>query len=141
MSDTSCLSSGSSLFCNWVMPETLVHDKLGSFYRSNPTGSRIIATPLALISGLVKVFLFPLICAIGVVVMPIIALIRACQGKDYSSWLSAWFFSALGLAFSVAFMGVTTFHLPLVATVGIFVSFLSISITLHVYHFVKEPPK
>lgn len=124
------------------MPETLIHNQLDQFYQENPIGARIIATPLALISGVVKVFLFPIICAVGVVVMPLIALIQACQGKkDFGPWLSAWVFSVLGLASSVAFIGVTTFHLPLVASVGIFFSLLSLSITLHVYQFVKEPPR
>ena len=140
MSQSSCFSSGGSIFCSWVMPETLVHPQLDQFYRQNPIGARVIATPLALISGIVKLFLFPIICAVGVVIMPLIALIKACQGKkDFGPWLSAWAFSLLGLAGSVAFMSVTTFHLPLLASVGIFLSLLTISITLHVYQFVKEP--
>ncbi len=140
MSESSCFSSGGSIFCSWVMPEALIHAQLGRSYRENPVGTRVIATPLALISGIVKLFLFPVICAVGVVVMPLIALIKACQGKaNYGPWLSAWVFSVLGLAGSAAFIGVTTFHLPLIASVGMFISLLSVSVTLHVYQFVKEP--
>ena len=140
MSASSCFSSGGSIFCSWVIPETLIHAQLGQFYQESPFGSRVIATPLALISGIIKLFLFPLICAVGIVVMPIIALIRVCQGKkDLGPWLGAWAFCVLGFATSVSFIGVTTFHLPLIASVGAFISLLSVSITLHVYQFVKEP--
>lgn len=142
MSESSCFSSAGSIFCGWVMPETLIHAQLGQFYRDNPIGARVIATPLAFLSGVMKLILFPVICAVGIVVMPIIALIRVCQGKtDRGPWLAAWAFSVLGFAASVSFIGVTTFHLPLIASVGAFISLLSVSITLHVYQFVKEPPK
>lgn len=140
-SENSCLSSGRSVFCTWLMPETLIHARLGSYYQENPMAARVVATPIAFLSGVVKLFLFPVICTVGIIVMPIIALIRACQDKPHNgSWLSAWCFCILGVAASVAFVGVTTFHVPLVISVGIFVALLSISITLHVYKLVKEPP-
>jgi hypothetical protein len=77
---------------------------------------------------------------VGVVVMPIIALIRLCQGKrDSTDWLKAWCFCLLGLSASIAFFGVTCYYFPLVTSFGLLITFICISIILHVYKYVKEP--
>ncbi len=134
-------SSGCSLFSYWMMPERLIHEQLGDYYRENPIGSRLFATPVALLSGMVKIFLFPLICAVGVIALPIIALVRYSQEKkETGAWLTAWAFSLLGVAASAAFIGAVTFHLPLVASAGLIILLLAASITYHVYYLVKEPP-
>lgn len=128
-------------FSDWLSPEGLIQRHcLGAFYERHPVMSRVLATPIALISGIAKVFLFPAICAVGIVVMPIIAIIRACQGKkDGGEWLKAWCFSILGLAVSIAFIAMACYYLPLIVTCACLVAFLAISIIAQVHKLVKEP--
>jgi hypothetical protein len=135
-----CFSSGAELFYKMAMPESLIHARLGECYEKNPCLSRVVATPLVVLSGIVKFFLLPVICLVGLLVLPIIAIIRACHNQPVGKLLGAWCFCILGLISYGAFLSVTTFHLPLVASAGIFIALLSISITLHVHQFMKEPP-
>ena len=140
MSTESCCSSGINLWCDWVIPEGIIHRKLGDFYRDSPVMSRVAFTPIALISGILKPFFFPLICAVGVVVQPIIALVHAWRGeKEWKKWLQAFCFSFIGLVASIAILGIAIYFLPLVATVAILVTLIALSITIHVYKLVKEP--
>lgn|GEM_PF-5462107 len=136
---TEC-SSGCSLFYHWVMFESSIHNDLGDFYHENPIGSRVIATPIALIMGMAKVILFPVICAIGIIAMPIIAMVKVYQGKpEWEARLSAWCFCVLGLASFATFICVSTFHIPLNASIGLLIVFFSISISIHGYELFKEP--
>lgn len=122
-------------------PEHLIGLKLGSFYQDCPIMSRVVLIPLAAINGVAKTILFPLLSLIGTLVMPIIALIRACLGKrDTADWLKAWTFSVLGFAGFVAFCAVSAFYLPLTASAGIFLGGMCVSIAFHVYRAVQEPP-
>lgn len=139
MSSTCCCSEGLQTFSDWVIPEAYIQrHHLGDFYRNNPLMSRLIATPIALFSGIIKTFLFPVICLVGVVVMPIIALIKAGK-KEGSDWLKGWFFSILGASVSCALLAVSCFYLPLIVTAALLATFLSISVVIHVYKLVKEP--
>lgn len=140
MSIESCVSGGISIFSDWVIPEGIVQRRLGDFYEQHPVMSRLIVTPIALVSGILKVFLFPVICLVGVVVMPIIALVRACQGREETGhWLEAWVFCILGVAASATFLIVSCYYIPLIASMAIFVALTGISIILHVHKLVKEP--
>jgi hypothetical protein len=135
-----CCLAGIGLFGDWVIPEGKIQRRCGNFFQKKPLLSRFIATPIALVSGIVKVFLFPLICLVGVVVMPIIALIRCCLGKkDGVTWLQAWCFSILGVVASLAFVGATCFALPLIASSALLTLLVAGSIIFHVYKLVKEP--
>jgi hypothetical protein len=140
MSTESCCSAGVRIFSDWIIPEGCLHRHLGDFYRNNPIMSRLVVTPLALLSGIVKVFLFPLMCAVGIAAMPMIALLRALQGKkDGGGWLQAWCFSILGVTASVAFMGLSCYYLPLVASSFILVTLITLSVIIHIQKLVKEP--
>jgi hypothetical protein len=134
-----CLAA--NYFSDWIVPEGWIQRGcLGPFYERHPVMSRVLATPIAFFSGTVKVFFFPVFCAVGILVMPIIAIIRACQGKkDGGEWLKAWCFSIVGLAASIAFIAVACYYLPLIVTCALLVTFLAISIIAHVYKLVKEP--
>lgn len=151
MATSNCCSLlDSEVFVNLIIPEGMIHRHLGEFYETYPIGARLIATPIAFLTGSLKVILFPIICAIGVIVMPILAIIRACSPdkQDAGSpgrrgpgdYLKAWCFCIIGLGASIAFISLTTYHLNLVTSSGLFVGILSISIIIHVYKLVKEPP-
>lgn len=140
MSAECCCSAGIQIFSDWIIPEGMIQRRLGAFYEKNPVMARLIATPVALLSGIIKVFLFPVICVIGIVVMPIIALIRTCQGeKNGRDRMKAWGLCIVGVAASIAFLGVTCYYLPLITSSAILVVIMSISIILHVHKLVKEP--
>jgi multidrug transporter EmrE-like cation transporter len=137
-----CCDKGCDLFRYWVIPESFIQERLGSIYEQHPIMSRIVATPIAFFSGFLKVFLFPIICLVGIVTMPLFALLSKCKGRteDSSNWLKAWGFCILGLGISIAFLAITCYQLPLVVSCGLFVGLLAVSITIHVYRLVKEPP-
>ncbi len=136
-----CPSAGCEIFTNFVIPEGMIHSRLGSFYAKNPIMSRVIATPVGLICGVAKVFLFPVICLVSLVAMPIMAIIRSSppNKKDGGEWLKAWLFSFIGLAAYVAILCVPVFYLNLVTSIGLFIALFSFSIVIHIYKFVKEP--
>lgn len=141
MSSACQCSTGCGLFSDWVVPEGILQRKLGKFYANHPVMSRVLATPIATICGIAKVVLFPMICLIGMIAMPIIAIIRAGIGKkDGGEWVKAWCFSILGVAGCIAFFGFSTYYLPLISTSAFLVGGISLSIIVHVYKFVKEPP-
>jgi uncharacterized membrane protein len=142
MSIGSCCSPGWEIFGNLIIPEGMVQRRLGDFYKEHPVMSRLIATPIALISGIIKVFLFPLICLVGMVVMPIVALVCTCRKeKNSCEWLSAWGFCILGVTLSVTFLAVSCYYLPLVASMALLIAFISASIISHVRKLVAEPLK
>jgi hypothetical protein len=134
----SCLASSFSIFSDCIIPEGIMQRRLGTFYAQHPIMSRLIASPIALISGTIKTLLFPVICAVGLVALPIIALLKN-EGKT-GPWIGAWCFCLLGVVLSGAFIASVAFQLPLIVSSGLFVSFLAISIIFHVYTLVKEPP-
>lgn len=125
---------------------------LVSFYDRNPCLSRCAMVPLGVISGSAKVILFPLISAIGAIVMPIMALVRAIQAhkespsprkealkKEAVVWLKGGGLCLLGLGGTFAFIFITGFHVPLVWSATAFGGFFVISISIHVYKMAKSP--
>jgi len=136
-----CFSDGMRIFNDWIIPERLLQQRLGVFYRYHPIMSRLMVTPLAFLSGIFKVVLFPLICTVGLVVMPFIALIRSCRGQNGKNWLLAWSFCLLGVGASITYLVVTCYYLPLVASTAILVAALAVSLIFHVDRLVKEPIK
>lgn len=140
--DLCACSHSCSIFSSLVIPEQFLHGKLGSCYEKRPVMSRIVATPIACVAGAVKPLLFPLICAVGVVTFPLIALIRACLGKkDGGEWLKAWVFSVIGSLGVALFVLAGGYYFSLVTSSAILISVLSFSITLHVYTYLKQPLK
>lgn len=108
--------------------------KLGELYKNYPVMSRIVATPIAVFSGTVKVFLFPVISAIGLIALPIIALIRCVRGdKNNGNWCMGSVFCLLGVVGSIAFFGITGFYLPVVVSAILFAGAIALSICIHVY--------
>lgn len=105
--------------------------------------SRIIATPVAAVSGSAKVLLFPLITLVGLVTMPFAAIGEAYNGdkREAINWLQAWTFCLLGFSASLAFLAFTGYCLPLIGSTAIFVSVVALSIIFHVHLMVKEPIK
>jgi hypothetical protein len=141
MSTQCCCSAGFDIFTDLVVYEGVIHSRLGEFYQENPIMARVIATPIALIAGFVKVILFPVICVIGVVVLPILACVRAIRKEvGAGDLMKAWVFCLLGLAISAAFLIIAVHHLSLVASGALLITAISISIVVHVYKLVKEPP-
>lgn len=143
MSTDNCTYSlGTDRFCQWIIPEALVHNELSKFYKDYPIGSRLLAGVIGLINGTLKPLLFPIMCAVGVVAMPIIAAVQLARGEkeDACEWMKAWVFCVLGAAATLGFVTIMTFYLPLTATAVIMTGFIAFSIVIHVYKLVKEPP-
>lgn len=143
MSSDCCCAGGLKKSNDWFGPEFIIHRHLGSFYRDNPIMSRLITIPIAALTGALKVALFPLIAVVGLVVMPMIALVRFSQGKKEEGveWLQAWGFCVLAVAGSVAFLGLFAFHIPLTWSIALIATAMTISIIIHVYKIAKEPGK
>ncbi|NGX62288.1 MAG: hypothetical protein K940chlam9_01785 [Chlamydiae bacterium] len=136
-------SSTCGILKGWFAPEYLVKEKtcVAGHYETSHILSRVVVTPLATIDGFAKVFLAPLMALVGVVAMPIIALVRKCAlGKDDGGkWMKAWGVCLLTTVGTVAFLVVTGYYIPLLASTAIFVSLFAASICLHVYLGVKAP--
>ncbi len=132
--------SAVQIFSDWVIPEGIIQRELGDFYKENPVMARVIVAPIALTSGVLKVALFPIITLVGILVMPIIAAVRACQGdKQACEWLKATGLCVLGFTGSILFIGMMCYYMPLIASTAFLVSFLSVSIICHVYKLSQEP--
>ena len=72
--------------------------------------------------------------------MPVMALVKACQGKrsEACDWLKAWAFCMLGAAAFVGLMiGVAA--LPLVISGPLLGGVIALSIIIHIYKVNKEP--
>lgn len=115
---------------------------LGELYKNHPVMSRIVASVIAAISGTIKVFLFPVISAIGLIALPIIALVRCVKGeRNNGNWCMGSVYCLLGIAGSIAFFGITGFCLPVVASASLFAGAIAFSICIHVYKANKDYPE
>jgi hypothetical protein len=106
-----------------------------NFYKECSVMSRCIFMPLAAIRGAGKVFLFPVIMAVGAVALPLIGLFKSLWNSDGSGWehLKAGGICLLGAGAVLGFMLVSAYHLPLIASTSIFMSAMVVSICIHVY--------
>lgn len=120
-------------------PDIQVQRECAWAYKDYPIASRVVAIPVATVVGFIKPFFFPVVAAVGIVVLPVIAAIRHFRKGDASAWLGAWVFSILATGSCVAFMAISAFYLPLVASASIFMSALTISIFVHVYRACHTP--
>jgi hypothetical protein len=139
---SSCVcSEGFKIFCNGLAPEEFARGRMGKIYRDHPIMSRVVATPLAVIFGIIKVLLFPVFIAVGLVALPIIGLKRFFCSKDKPiyPWFQAWGFCLIGLGLTIGFMSLSTFNIPVFYCSLIFMGVISLSITVHVHRALKEP--
>lgn len=140
---TSCCAGGLEKSNNWFGPEFVIHKTkcVGEFYKTHPVMSRLIAVPLVALTGTVKVVGFPFIALVGMVVFPIMAIIRASQGRREEAVqnLQACGFCALAIVGTVAFLGLFAFNMPLVWSLALIAAGVAISIIIHVYKIAKEP--
>lgn len=122
-------------------PEFMIHRKLGNLYRDHPLSSRLVAVPLAVLTGALKVAAFPFIAIIGAIACPIIALVQLYRGDKESScnWLKVGGFCILGVAGSLTFLALFSFHLPILWSGILGASAITVSIVIHVYKAAKEP--
>jgi len=135
-----CCSKGFEIFTDWVIPEGIVHRRLGPLYANHPVMSRFLATPIALISGIVKIFLFPIICLVGAIALPLVAAARHFLNKgDGKEFLKSFGFCVLGFSASILFLSITSYYTPLLGSSALFLGLLSVSITIHVYKLMQEP--
>lgn len=139
VSSTYC-AGGIEIADNFFSPEFYyIHRHLGSLYQENPTMARLIATPLAMLSGMTKVLLAPVISAVGTIAMPIIALTLYWQGKENSGdWLQAWYFCLLGVGLSIACLTMLS-SVPMVYSTSVLALAVSLSIVIHVHKAVQIP--
>lgn len=142
--------SGLKISNSFFAPEAYLKDRyLGDFYANHLVMSRYTMVPVGALCGFSKPFLFPVISAIGVVVLPIIALLKLADGhrndkpesiKNGKDCLKAWAFSILGVGATIAFLAITAYFIPLVWSSALFLSFTVVSVSVHVYLMAKEPP-
>ncbi|MCH9628032.1 MAG: hypothetical protein S4CHLAM2_16820 [Chlamydiales bacterium] len=123
-----------SIVADLYGPEFIVMRSAFSQFEARPVSSRVAAVTVATITGLVKPFILPLITAVGLLLLPVTAGLKAKNG-DYQgakNHLKAWVFCVLISGAIVAFLAVTTYHMPLVWSSATFVSMCALSIILHV---------
>lgn len=121
-------------------PEYMVHRRLGGIYSRHPVGARIVTANVSTLSGLLKPFLVPIIAAVGLLILPIIAAAKFKGDRESAKGhLKAWGFCFLTIGATVAFFSLTTFYMPLVWSSAVVASICALSIILHVYKAMKEP--
>ena len=86
------------------------------------------------ISGIMKPFLIPLIAAIGIILMPILAGIALYRGDKEAarSYLGAFGACVLILGACAAYLYVSAYHMPLNVSVAVSVCLVALSVILHI---------
>ncbi len=124
----------SSILADLYGPEFIAMRSASSQFEAYPVSARVAAATTAAITGLAKPFILPLITAVGLLLLPLTAGIKAKNG-DYEgakNHLKAWGCCVLILGATALFLGVTTYQMPLVWSSATFVSMCALSIILHV---------
>ncbi|MFN0065967.1 MAG: DUF5422 family protein [Chlamydiales bacterium] len=88
-----------------------------------------------MVIGLIKPLLAPIIAAIGLVVFPIMAVIRALQGReaDTKAHFQAFFVSIIVIAAVVGFVMISGNYLKLKTSLGVVSAVMAASVAFHVY--------
>ena len=107
------------------------------FYEKDTAGARTFRAVAATITGIVKVPLFPVACALGLVGMPLFGCGRACyhrDAKEFDSPCVAAMICLVGLIATATFAGASAYGgLTLNQSVGIFLGAIATSVTANVY--------
>jgi hypothetical protein len=112
-----------------------------NFYKNYPLASRFVTVSSNTILGIIKVFALPFLSVIGIVVMPIMAIIKACRNnaQEAKQYLAATVFCLLAAAGAAAFIGLSGFKLPLIQGASLVVGGCAISVIIHVHRVVVGP--
>lgn len=95
---------------------------------------RPVAVPLVTLSGLIKPLLVPIIAALGVVLLPVLA---AAKKGERTPYLKAWVFCVLTVVASFGAISLAAFHVRLLWSSLILTSACALSIILHVRNSIK----
>lgn len=113
---------------------------MGNFYRDHAVMARVVFIPVALVSGLVKGLLFPIITTIQTLIFSIIAIVRIIQRKnDDAHYWQAAALSFVGASTCVVFFVLSAYYLPISAASGIYMTGVAISVTVHIYRACRGP--
>jgi hypothetical protein len=112
---------------------------LGKFYHDHPVMSRCIFIPIAAIRGLIKPLFFMIRAIALAIIFPVMAIVRACQGKESCEYIKAGMLNFLGAAFTVSFLIVSAYYMPLAASASIYMGATVISIAVHIYRASEAP--
>ena len=129
---------------NWYMPaRKIVFAKYGHYYESHYYGSRAAAASFGLVVGAVKPLLMPVWLIVSALALPIIGLVRRAGHKgDGRQWLKMGLNSGLGAIGVITFLALSAyFQAPPIVTIGALTSVMSVSITYHVYVYLKGPKR
>ncbi len=115
--------------------------KYGHYYESHYYGTRMAAASFGLGVGFVKPLLMPVWLLVSALVLPIIGLLRSAAHKgDGGKWLKAGLYSGLGAIGVITFFSLTAFlQAPPIVTIGALTAVFSVSITYHVYVYLRGP--
>jgi len=136
-----CTGRTSGILADLFGPEFIAVRNMKGTYQRHPVGARIGTGTVAAVSGLLKPFLAPLIAALGLVLMPIMAGVASQKGdvEGTKGYLKAWGFCALTIGATVAFMAITTYFMPLLWSSALVVVIVTLSVIFHVQKAMKEP--
>lgn len=138
-------SQGYALYDKWMMPETLLQEKFAKAYLKHPITSRTVAIGVATLSGILKPFYAVAVSLVGVVVMPIIALISAILApkgtklQEAGKWLVSWSFSLLTVTGATAYLLVSAYYLPITYSACLVIGVWGLCIAIHIYKAAKTP--
>lgn len=115
-------------------------------YKSNERQAVCCRVILAVPSAIMKTFLFPVACLVGVIAFPMIALGSCCKSARKSSkydcdqYMTATVFCFLGLGATVGFGATIAFarNFTMKAALGVVAAAVTISITYHVWRAVAQ---
>lgn len=127
---------------NWYMPaRKILFTKYGHYYESHYYSSRAVAASFGLGVGIVKPLLMPVWLIVSALVLPVLGLIRRATHKgDGGKWLKMGLYSGLGAIGVITFFSLTAyFQAPPIVTIGALTSVMSVSITYHVYVYLRGP--
>ncbi len=140
MSSSVC-AKGLDFSNHFFAPELFAHKSkcAVSCYDNHPILTRLVAVPSATVLGLIKPLLFPLWAAVGAVVLPIIAAVRAYKGSESGFLLVTWAFTLLGLAGVISYVLITVYSLTLLEAIVVLVAAITVSLAIHVYRACSHP--
>lgn len=124
-------SEGYELFTQWTFPLDYCFQKAKKKAIEYPRLSVVLVAITSFFLGFSRLITFPLLCTIGIISMPFIALTQKIQNKNASKWLIAFGLSLLSLAIilSTLFSSIIFAPAPIIFTIFATTIFISISIT------------
>lgn len=120
----------------WFDPPVWERSKCyDSFYKEHPVMSRAIFMPLALIRGIAKVFLYPLVALVGAIVLPLFGILKCLWNSKCVGWeeVKAGGICLLGAGLFATYMLLSAYHFSFVASSSIFMGAILVSTSVHIY--------